>query len=517
LTIYDRTEKLVSAFLPNKSPKSFRFDGFKIGIDADPVLAETFNGQVMMLTCFNLISRFINNISLGKIPDVPVLGGPHKGRGNLKKEIGEIVMQVNPDTALSLLKRDESTDVLIALGRSDCDSAFKIAINSDGWIARLEEGPEASVDCYDCKSNPIGAQVASCFASAEVFKHILKLLGSRNYAVQNPVQSICFSAFDYSFDSAPSQNPELPEELDLNEVILVGAGAVGSSFVNTLAFLEDVVGRLIILDFDVIDITNLNRYQIAGWKDVGKSKVNVAASFLSGSRLEVAPIGKSYESFVREDRPDKAFDTVVSTVDDNAARQHIQSDLPRQILHGATNEQTCVVSRHDFLHDACLGCLFYSKSITYAERIHIETGIPLEEVEKALTTNDPFSNIHLAIMVKERNVDPKIFSQFVGQPFSEVYAKEICGVLGLTLGAKAEAATVSFVSSLPGIFLVGEIIKDKALEMNQFRLDNYLQMSLFSLKANTPIIRKKDPRCSCLCYEPIMIDRYKQKWMNVLG
>lgn len=517
MTINDRTQKLVNKFLPGRSEGFFRFDGFKIGVAIDPVLAETFNGQVMMFTCLNLLSRFTNRILLGRIPEVPKLAELRGLQGNLKTRLLGNVAQINPDIKIDCLGKEHLIDALITIGKTEYHSSFKIAINSDGWIAKLEEGVDASLDYVSRNANPIGAQVASCFASAEVFKHLLRSMGSTSYAVQQPVGTISFSALDYSIDTGTSQNPELPSELNLDETVLVGAGAVGSSFVNTLGYLNNVSGRLIILDFDVVDVTNLNRYIIAGIRDVGKAKVSVATDFLAGSGIEAVPVHKSYESYVKEDRPDKTFDTVVSTVDDNAARQHMQSDLPRQILHGATHEQSCVVSRHDFLHDACLGCLFYMKSMTYAERIYIETGIPLDEVEKTLSLNGSFNDKHLTIMMRERGINPERFSKFIGQPFKDVYAKEICGVFGFNVGTKAEAATVSFVSALPGILLAGEIIKDRIPELRKYRLNNYLQMSLFSLKANRPIIRKKDSRCSCLCYEQIMIDRYKQKWLRSSG
>jgi hypothetical protein len=513
MSINDRTRKLVHRFLPQRSESFFRFDGFRIGITIDTAFAETFNGQVMIFTCLNLLSRFTNRLLLGEIPQVPTMVGPRKQGMNFETELLRSIAQINPNVKIDSLSRENPADALITIGNTKYPSSFKIAINSDGWISKLKEGVAASLDYVSRNANPIGAQVASCFASAEVFKHLLRRMGSTSYAVQQPVKSISFSALDYSIDSDAPQNPELPPELDLKEIVLVGAGAVGNSFVNTLGYLNDVTGRLVILDFDVVDVTNLNRYLVAGVRDVGKNKVNVASDFLKGSSIEAIPVQKSYESYVKEDKPDKMFDTVISTVDDNAARQHIQSDLPRQVLHGATHEQSCVVSRHDFLHDACLGCLFYMKSMTYAERISSETGIPLDEVEKTLSLSGFFNDKHLAIMRKERGISPERFSKFVGQPFKDVYAKEICGVFGFTTGAKSEAATVSFVSALPGILLAGEVIKDRIPELHEYRLNNYLRMSLFSLKANRPIVRKKDSRCSCLCYEQIMIDRYNQKWL----
>ena len=512
LSIEDRTRSLVDRFVKNTD--FFKFKQFRIGIDIEPALAERFNGQVMVLTSLNLISRFSGGILIGEIPEIPLKAGLQGQKSNLKSELLKIAHQSNPEIIIGNLKNEKSVDALLAIGNTGHTATFKVAINSNGWIAELEEGPNPSLEYVGENSNPIGAQVAACFASAEIFKFLLRKMGSTDYAVSRSLPHISFSALDYSIDSHATHNPRLPSKLDFGEVTLVGVGAVGSSFINTLSYIPKIRGRLVLLDFDVVDVTNLNRYLSVNAGDIGMTKVAAASNFLKESSIETFPIQKSYESYIKEDRPDKRLDTVVSTVDNNSAREHIQSDLPRQILHGATHEQTCVISRHDFIHGACLGCLFYKRTITYAQEISNETGIPLDEVEMVLAAGGAFTTGHLSIMIQKRGVIAEKFARFIGQPFRDVYAKEICGTLGIRVEMKTEAATVSFVSALPGILLVGEILKDRIGKLHRYRLNNYLQMSLFSLKANKPIFRKKDPRCSSLCYEPIMIDRYNQKWMK---
>ena len=70
------------------------------------------------------------------------------------------------------------------------------------------------------------------------------------------------------------------DQSKLNEstVILVGAGAIGS-YVATI-LVSSGVGKLIIIDFDTIEISNLNRQLLYRDTDVGKSKSEVAAERL---------------------------------------------------------------------------------------------------------------------------------------------------------------------------------------------------------------------------------------------
>src|ERR1035438_4648588 len=58
------------------------------------------------------------------------------------------------------------------------------------------------------------------------------------------------------------------------KVLMVGAGGLGAPFGLYLA--ASGVGRIGIVDFDVVDFTNLQRQVIHGTKDVGRKKLDSA-------------------------------------------------------------------------------------------------------------------------------------------------------------------------------------------------------------------------------------------------
>ena len=74
-------------------------------------------------------------------------------------------------------------------------------------------------------------------------------------------------------------------KLKAAKVLLVGAGGLGAPLGLYLAAAG--VGRIGIVDFDVVDFTNLQRQVIHGTKDVGKKKLDSAAesSFLRPTSL----------------------------------------------------------------------------------------------------------------------------------------------------------------------------------------------------------------------------------------
>jgi len=508
----DRTDNFVSAFLPKSGKlRQFKFDDFEIGISLNRKLARSIPGQLMALTSINLLSRFTRRLFLHIEIDTPRrVHVPGTQSADLGRSLVEFTQRIDPSLNVELGDAVKQTvDAVVAIGPSRAASPFSVTINSDGWLAELSDLPD--LDYISSSLNPLGAHAAASLGAAEVFKEILRKLGSDSVAVQKRVSHVRFSTLDFSTDMKDPPNPELPQRIRTENAYLVGAGAVGSALVYAMRHVRGLTGNLSVMDFDAIDITNLNRYPTAIRSDVGRAKVDVVSDFLRGTNVSVLPFRMSYESFVKEAKPEK-LPLVISTVDNDQAREHIQSDLPREVLHGATHEQTFVISRHDFIHGACLGCLFFRKPKSYSEQIADETGIALGVVERVLETNGPFSAEHLATMVEKRGVVISKYSDSIGRPFKDVYAKEICGTLTINVNNKVEAATTSFVSVMPGILLTAEILKQAIPELANYRLNNYFQMSLFSPNANIPFFRQKDPRCVSLCFDSIMLDRYHQKW-----
>src|SRR5678816_3877215 len=68
------------------------------------------------------------------------------------------------------------------------------------------------------------------------------------------------------------------QRLKASRVLLIGAGGLGSPAALYLAAAG--VGTIGLVDFDVVDVTNLQRQVLYGTSDVGRPKLEVAASRL---------------------------------------------------------------------------------------------------------------------------------------------------------------------------------------------------------------------------------------------
>src|ERR1700684_3558287 len=103
------------------------------------------------------------------------------------------------------------------------------------------------------------------------------------------------------------------------KVLMVGAGGLGAPLGLYLA--ASGVGRVGIVDFDVVDFTNLQRQVIHGTKDVGRKKLDSAADKM----LEINPyvaVDKHDVSLSSDNALDilKDYDIVVDGTDNFPTR-----------------------------------------------------------------------------------------------------------------------------------------------------------------------------------------------------
>jgi len=105
------------------------------------------------------------------------------------------------------------------------------------------------------------------------------------------------------------------DRLQGSHVIVFGVGGVGSFAVEALA--RAGVGKLTIVDFDVVDITNINRQLIALHSTVGKEKVAVLKERLAdiNPSLEVEAWAEKIMPDTVEEFFQQEYDYVIDAID----------------------------------------------------------------------------------------------------------------------------------------------------------------------------------------------------------
>ena len=77
------------------------------------------------------------------------------------------------------------------------------------------------------------------------------------------------------------------EKLNNSKIAIFGIGGVGSYAIEGLA--RAGIGKFILVDSDIVDITNINRQIIANVNTIGESKVKVSKKRI----LEINPNAKA--------------------------------------------------------------------------------------------------------------------------------------------------------------------------------------------------------------------------------
>src|SRR5437016_10790948 len=84
----------------------------------------------------------------------------------------------------------------------------------------------------------------------------------------------------------PQIGEEGQEKLKRSSVLIIGAGGLGSPVALYLAAAG--VGRIGLVDFDEVDVTNLHRQVLYATSDVGHAKLDAAASRLRDVNPDIA-------------------------------------------------------------------------------------------------------------------------------------------------------------------------------------------------------------------------------------
>ena len=90
------------------------------------------------------------------------------------------------------------------------------------------------------------------------------------------------------------------------KILVVGEGGVGGSVITSLV--RSGIENITVIDFDEVDITNLNRQMVAYHSTIGKKKVDVIESIVKD--INPKCIVNKYDLFLDKDNIDEIFDRV---------------------------------------------------------------------------------------------------------------------------------------------------------------------------------------------------------------
>ena len=217
------------------------------------------------------------------------------------------------------------------------------------------------------------------------------------------------------------------DKLTKKHVAIFGLGGVGGFATETLA--RSGIGKLTIVDFDTVDITNINRQIIADSQSLGSYKTDVFEERLKKINRDIVinKITKKYLPNNSEEFFD-SYDYIVDAID-------------------------IVTSKIYLIKTA------YEKKLRIISSMGM--GNRLNPSKIILTTLDKTSNCSLARVMrrelKKRGVDR----------LKVVYSKEEPIKPSFTEGEKVVPGSVSFVPSVMGLIIAGEIVKELSAKFDR--------------------------------------------------
>ncbi|MFC1589729.1 E2 ligase fold family C protein [Pseudomonadota bacterium] len=501
---FDRSVHAAFQVLEDFDQQAFlkKIDNHRVAVAFDSSV-QTDEGDTAIDLTIRLLARFYPKIAL-----IPLNKTAQKKVTKFKK----LALAINPRIAIS--ENMNGVKDIIVVGKTlppTKKGVTPIYIGSDGWVAKLSrQNPVGSKK----SNNPFGAGCAACLAAANIFRHVFT-----NAPLDD---AITISVLDMDPQASKPLNP-IFDKVDLGQVFLVGAGAIGNGFLWALSRYPVLSGQLNVVDHDNVDLFNIQRYVLTERKDEGTSKVKMASDlFVKDSKIKVIPISKKWEDFVSNLPEDKwIFERVVSALDTANDRINLQSSLPKWIVNAWTGTGDAGVSHHDFSNHACMACLYMpakealNEDQLIAQALGLSQELPtLMEIRTRLDTNVLVDREFLERISAAKAVPIKKLLPYEGHTLRSLYSHGVCSgaVMELANGPVTARAEVPmpFQSAFAGILEAATLIAH-ASEITL--LPTVTRINLMNVFPSKPgFSRNQSKHHRCFCNDKDYQDVYDEKY-----
>lgn len=498
---FGRAATAASQVLQGFDAKDFErlLNGLVIGIAFDDAACSS-EGRASLDLLIRLVARLYPTVCF-----LPM--GEEAGR--LARSLGSLARSINGQITIARRGTTAPSHCLVVGSAVPIVSCPSLFLGSDGWIARFSaEQPVGSGD----SGNVFGAGAAACIAASNLFR----LIFGDQIGGAMVDRDVTFSLFDYAPGSRA--NPSLVGATLPDDLFLLGLGAIGNGAVWALARVPQLQGQLEVVDAELVDQSNLQRYVLALERDIGTSKVKLTRRYLKTQEdLTVKEHAAKWQTLPGV----HSMQHVAIALDTAADRIAVQGILPRWTINSWTQRGDLGVSHHGFDGEmACLACLYLPQGAVPDEDQVIAEALSLEDrkmdVVRPMLHNGAPVSLELMQEIAGRLAVPlEPLLPFVGQPLRSLYQGAICGgvVFELTGGSRPVRVEVpmAFQSAIAGIMLAAEIVKrasSGAPDWTTAKLNLLRRMPRDVITER----RRKDRLDRCICQDTDYLDAYRAKY-----
>lgn len=321
-------------------------------------------GQTAFVTTALLLLRSGITVALDA-PETPLLGVQAPLHGDeLVSALLAVSEDLIPGVRCVRVTAPVTSDAIVLLGDSDERAghvaALRICLSGKSLEGRIKTGHNVVGRRWERTiTSPFGALISGGLAASEVHKVVMRSLrdvacGPTVFDAQFAVSVSAALSLDPDGDVSEAMVARMGDGFDLGKVDAISGGAIIHSVLYALVRLPGVHGRLRVIEPDIAEETNLNRYALLSRSHVRAGKAASLAGMSLGE-LSIEPITLRYD----RSTPlaiDGLADAVIVGVDDIPTRWAAQRARPRWLGIGATTHYSAMSSEH-VRGMACAKCL----------------------------------------------------------------------------------------------------------------------------------------------------------------
>ena len=246
----------------------------------DHTMAVTHAGQVMALVAADLMARWCRTVHLD-VADVPLVPELRWMGDSLRRTIEHRMRAVDPFGSFTF-NGHAIADLRFVLGRRECRAAPRqTVVDASEWVAVV--GRSSRHVGTRAPGYPAAALCAATLGVTQVFRDAI---GRHSPFGEEMLLDVFTLTAVESLDVGSTVAYPAPQ--DVGKILCVGAGAVASSALYSLAMLGMPVD-VSCVDKDVLKVLNRSRSPTAVLAAVTTTKVEALARALTGSSVCVEP------------------------------------------------------------------------------------------------------------------------------------------------------------------------------------------------------------------------------------
>lgn len=316
-------------------------------IFADEVNLDTPNGQTALVTLFTQLSMMGISVDLS-IPRVKVIPPqPPLGNGDLETVLREYADDLIP--GLRSPGHDEYIDIVYVMG--DTKEAGNESIRVWGTESTASTAPAQQHEGIRWHGDwALAAIAAGATGAGEGLRAAVHRLTDLTGETPN-------REFDYDIGRPSFVDLKAlgtPEQCStVGAVDMISGGAITNAALYTLLRVPSLTGQIRVIEPDIVDMTNLNRYPLSRRSDIGLRKIDVL-SWWSSDSLRITGLPVKFKLPLSGELSPMA-PTVLVGADQIPVRWDAQRLEPSSLCIGATSHFFATVSSH-VPGKACAGC-----------------------------------------------------------------------------------------------------------------------------------------------------------------